>query len=603
MRWKKTARGCSYQAKKDRDGAESEKEAFSVMIQGNVVELIKTLGGKRLSEDELTAIFNQTWSKWMKNITLVPLKMPNVSKVVEQCITEFYTAQWKEIHRRLNMKEVREWGERLDLEINDLHIKGKTTTFQRMLALIWKNKQTNDDALQRARSHTHTTFKTVSDALVKFSGNFSSQFVTDLLQIVHKRRVIQSKDFEFTDTYEIDMAFVVCGYAIPVFERMAKDFKAKHDPEAFVEGELKPNFRSTFIDMVNDVEYEIIAAQNLCHQLKDPITHYVLENLPSLIFKKMRANLTWTQDKQSFVAKILLEIGGKLDANASDGFQLCTNFLTNAAASMEYWARFFTESYYDSSHLSSMARDEISTIVDFLIDETVKVSKTFSSSEEVNTRVWMKEFHSAIMGRIKVSLVDLNMYMQDRKLPHMEVFTDKIKEGLESFRHQLCQNVRYSETIGRESVHDMLVKKVAGCTEQCPFCGAQCDVTMSNHVSNDIKHKTQHRPQALGSYRWLKDNTPILDVCTYLVSTDCTFRNTITGGEQHPYKDYSTKYKHWHIAADKSFGASLYWKWFIARYSTDIEKHFGFAKTKIPSEWKDLKWRNVKEWLCDEYKM
>ena len=52
--------------------------------------------------------------------------------------------------------------------------------------------------------------------------------------------------FTYTDQYEVDVA---CGYTIPVFEQMSREYMAKHDPSVFVENELKPHYRLMFIDM------------------------------------------------------------------------------------------------------------------------------------------------------------------------------------------------------------------------------------------------------------------------------------------------------------------------------------------------------------------
>ena len=92
----------------------------------------------------------------------------------------------------------------------------------------------------------------------------------------------------------------------------------------------------------------------------------------------------------------------------------------------------------------------------------------------------------------------------------------------------------------------------------------------------------------------------VLDSCTYSVSDpDSAFEDK--KGMWHVYKHYSKIYPEWLIPADKSLESSLYWKWFIANYSSEIEDFFGHRHTKIPEEWTKLKWADVKEWLQKEY--
>ena len=95
----------------------------------------------------------------------------------------------------------------------------------------------------------------------------------------------------------------------------------------------------------------------------------------------------------------------------------------------------------------------------------------------------------------------------------------------------------------------------------------------------------------------------VLDICTQSVASDTKFMNKDTKGKYHPYKKFIQLYPDWNIPADKSLESSLFWKWFIGHYSTDIEESFGYATTVIPGEWKEIKWREVAAWLKEEYKI
>ena len=78
-----------------------------------------------------------------------------------------------------------------------------------------------------------------------------------------------------------------------------------------------------------------------------------------------------------------------------------------------------------------------------------------------------------------------------------------------------------------------LRKYIAGCTAQCPFCKAQCELTNGDHPTSkkcpknvqEVNHSTEHRPECLGGFRWKEDNT---DTCTFLVASDATFCNNDT---------------------------------------------------------------------------
>ena len=86
----------------------------------------------------------------------------------------------------------------------------------------------------------------------------------------------------------------------------------------------------------------------------------------------------------------------------------------------------------------------------------------------------------------------------------------------------------------------------------------------------------------------------VLSLCTSSVAGNTNFHNGDTKDEWIPFKKY---YPDWTIPADMSLEASLYWKWFLGHFSTEVERSFGREKTEIPEEWKELKWKEVAKWL------
>ena len=591
----------AHQAKKDCIEIDAERETLIISIQQNVRELIKQIGHNNYTQEELTRIFDETWVGWISSMQIKPFKILDIPAVVGNCIVQSFPGQEKYIRPKL----MDEGLKHTEFVVIAKHIKGKTAKFQKMFNLFSKSH-----ALQKAQRHTDKTFVEVQNYLKSISTsqrNFSKSLVMDLLQIVKRRKEIMSQDFDFTYIYEVDVAITACSKAVPVFEEMIAIFRRKHDPHVLIENEMKPIFRLTFIQMVNKVEYEKTAAQTLCRQLKEPIEKCVLQSLSSLIFKEMISSHGWTKDKQTFIGKILLEMGEQLNKEIGekpkerDGFELCIEFITNFRESLEYWAKHFTEQHCESHSpdISAMAKEELNKTINFLIEKLQHTSCATSQPGNVNIREWLQSFHCLVTEKIQVSLIDLNV-IQDGELSNLSFFTDKIKDELERLRNKLCQNITYEETIGRESAHEMVVKRVAGCTKQCPFCGAPCE--HSDHTKV-VPHSTHHRPQALRKYRWIEDESPILDVCTNLVSTICNFRNADTNGKHHLYKKYKQIYPDWLIPADKSFEASLYWKWFIAQYSTRIKDLFHFKKIEIPEGWKKLNWMTVRQWLLTEYKI
>ena len=453
----------------------------------------------------------------------------------------------------------------------------------------------------RAEQHTLTTFSLVNDRIMNFKQNgknFSPDLVQNLRRLIQERRKPESDDFHFTDEYEVDMALNVCGFAIPIFEEMAENFRKRYDPTEYVNFEMKPHFEKLFVNLFKRVDMEKIAAESLCHQLKESIREFVLESLPSQIVTEMRGMYTWLRSKKSFIGKIFLEIGKKCDQNPRKGFFLCISFIDDIKQSLRWWAENLTMEHCDSgspSTLSVMATRKLNEEIDFLILKAKKVTRT--EMETFFLEDWLKDFHSvALEGKLKISLSQLQMYVKNEEFSSPKFFIKVFVERLEELRSDLqapFSEIKYSHIAHKETAHKEMI---AGCTEKCPFCNAQCELTIPNHhESGKIKHKAEHRPQCLGSIRWTKNDKMVLETCPTLVSSDC---KVVKEGKTYPFKAYQT---HRFIPADKSFEVPMFWKWFLALHSEGLSDYFEFKATDIPEEWRSIQWSKVEDWINKVY--
>ena len=604
-----------YQAQRDRTEADNERGELNTMILERIQQLIVTLGERKATKDELIGIFDDQWCQWMKRLTskLKSFVQPDVAKEVENCLNrESSSDQKKYVNEKLGDKEsgkqLRKWGVRLVLTIQEHHIKVlQPSIWGTNLIPFWNKMPKIQSFFPLAQQHTSTTLSAVEASLKKIKHsdrNFSPQLVTELIHLIKEKRKVQLEGFKFTDEYDVDLALTACGYAISFFEKMAEAFRRKHDPKVYVEFEMKPQFRKLFLNMYDKVGNEKIVADTLCYQLEEPVKAFVIESLPSKIVSEMRGKYPYIKDKQSFIANILLEIGEMLNNQSEDGFKLCICFLTDVRASIEWWSAHFVQKHCNSGsppRLYEIATDELNDIIDLIIEGAKKVT---ASRESFSMSEWLQEFHSvALEGKINLNQ---QIYTTSQEFSDVKFFTKEVIRGLNELKkkklNQYFSENGYLDILKRELPHEIIFEMVAGCTEQCPFCKAQCELTSDKHSTN-IKHQTQHRPRCLGGRRWEEQNTMVLDVCTYSVSSDSDtrFKTERSEWKWHAYKDYVKIYPEWTIPADKSLESSLFWKWFIGNYSSKVEDFFGHEETEIPSEWKKLKWANVKEWLKKEY--
>ena len=590
-----------YQSRRGRADAENKKEELSVRILEKVQQLVGILDKNHIGEEEVMKMFEENWSQWICDLTATvkPLVTPNILVDAEECVTEFYKEQRKFVHQKLadedSGKPLKEWGSCLDLKVKDCHIQVLQPRIWG-LALISTRKVC--DYYAPAQKHTDTTLGEIGRHLTKIrhSGeNFKPQHVTELLRIVQSNRKIDSDEYQFTDEYEVDMGLTACGYAIPVFNQMAEIFRKTHDPLDYIQYELKPHFKAVFRSKYNEVDDEKITAETVCQQLKKPIKECVMEDLSSLLVNEMRGTYSWIKVKPSLIAKVLLEIGKKLNEQSADGFHHCITFITHPKESLQVWAEYFTETHCDSgtpSRVSVMVLSELSETVEFIIAKVKLVTHSHAQQQTFSVDKWLREFHAQVSEKIEISLTTLCAFAKDKEFPDANFFAKEVIKGLNSVSDEVKEKlskIKYAHTCVKELAHEVLYDAASGCTEQCPFCKAQCEHNTKNHpTSGTIKHEVQHRPRGLGGRRWDKDNTLVLDTCPVAVHCDHRFQSDKTNYEWHDYKKYADHYPEWSIPSDNSLESSLYWKWFIGKYSTKVEEFFGRAKTEIPQEWSGM---------------
>ena len=163
-----------------------------------------------------------------------------------------------------------------------------------------------------------------------------------------------------------------------------------------------------------------------------------------------------------------------------------------------------------------------------------------------------------------------------------------------SFNYIRCEN---DMNEWKDKPHELL-KLLVGCTEQCPFCGEQCDLMESNHF---VPHRVMiHRSVCFAGYK-----TKILDTecCPCLVSSDGKFKNQATNQVSHPYKEYQKIYPNWSIPPDVTAGDSLYWMLFISKFKDDLAKRYEAKLPDVPEHWGEIKWPEVEENLKKIYNL
>ena len=89
--------------------------------------------------------------------------------------------------------------------------------------------------------------------------------------------------------------------------------------------------------------------------------------------------------------------------------------------------------------------------------------------------------------------------------------------------------------------------------------------------------------------------------CQVSVSSDA-LSFEISDDKFYPYNDYKTIYPKWEISPDKSSEASLYWKWFIGKYNTQIAEAYNAKPADVPEQWFHIELPEIEQNLYSLYK-
>ena len=107
---------------------------------------------------------------------------------------------------------------------------------------------------------------------------------------------------------------------------------------------------------------------------------------------------------------------------------------------------------------------------------------------------------------------------------------------------------------------------------------------------HDGDHSVElHRPQAVKGRRWADSVNFVTDICSSDVASECSFLSNDVYFKHKEYRKAGSPYDSWSITPDTSF--LPYWKWFVCKFQTDLEKHYGYKFQDlgaIPEQWQSI---------------
>ena len=585
---------------------------YEVEISEHITKLVAQLGSNDTTDsEEVKKIFNANWNQWIDKFKakFTYLKYPSYKDIelhIQSSITENLRSEYHIFLNKIKEIPLTESTESLlwmDVD-NKIHIEIKRKLSS---PLTWvKTERTSAISKMSitAQNETNCILDKMKGIIQSITTTKSEGVTSDLPDIFLKQLLKEianfnktSNDFSFTSEYKVDIALIVCRYAIKQFKKWTDDLIKQTDPIlALQQQNLK--FLKIFTTRYLEVTTETAAAANqFSNYLITSIASEIVSKLHIIIVSHLKSNEKSFKSKIGFKIKVLTDLAEKESFAAYKLYLLHSNLCLQEFALNHVLTKYFT----NPDNTESLPYEE------FAVQETNQllftVTESITKADISNGNEWLNSFFSAIDGIIEIKSYDWNDNVKSvcKDPDSIHYFkTVLIKELNSPDSHKAIRlKVQDECALICEAASLLLYESIIDntCRAPCPFCGEQCDITNSDHLQHipPKLHQVQvHRPQCLGKVKWHDSNNLMLDVCNQLVNSKYDLLSTSQDSSEvkrTPYKVYqqhSKESENWDIPDEKIANPPIYWMWFVSHFYRDLCKWLGASATNIPSQWRTI---------------
>ena len=554
------------------------------------------------TEKQLQHKFDEIWSELMKQLPRVQLtKDISIEGQVEKALTKFVEGKGHHgLIDKLQEQTLRQRGFQFELKIKENHFTVNSMMDHVVQFVVRSFRGTTDQHKIQALEITNAVFDIAlqyMERTKKKNTDFKPAFIDELLRLVDDaistRSNPQDCSITFTPAYRLDVYVTVCGCAVLQFEEMAQRFEERNNPRLYLEKHQKIPLFTKFKNQYKLTEAEEAIADTLCAYLEEPIRTQLEKSLGTKMVNKMKSS-----NNHHFGSKMALKVKILTDLHEENKFESFMLYVRDVKKCLQSRIRQYTIQYCDQkvresqkTHLQITTMEEVARLISVV--ETVA-----GPISEKDVREWLVSFSNDTTLRRELGadlgVDDLLVGYDSLQELNVENFKLNIKKGLQKLNRKFLKSYEKilcaKEMVNWKDQPHNLLKVLIGCTEQCPFCGEQCDLL--EHDDN-CDHRTEvHRISCLAGWRNTSTQAMTTSICPIKVDGDGHFHKP--DGERHPYKDYKTIYPNWFIPPDKSAKTCSYWKWFVGKYQHKLEKEFNANASAVPKEWSKLKWPSIK---------
>ena len=506
-----------------------------------------------------------------------PQKSCNVHEIeldIQRALKDHFKKDMPALSQRINPdsggKNLEEWGKSFSLKVRKGHIQEIHRGSKKD---SWKHLATEETAHFLEEVDVYLTSKR--------DKNYNPSFVTELLTQLQKNiDEFKCDIFRFTNDYKIELAVTACGYALKKFKEMAVRYRDENDAVNSLRKE-KHQYLQDFKDVYQNTAEEIIAARQCCEILRTATEERVIKSLCLKVVQKMEEDElnSFLFTKPKLIKNMLVQIGSDLQKG---DFCSCSEYLRHPDKALRNYIERVTENYCNDGHpqskLTMYARELLSENMTFIHGVLSAMGRKACKLSD-----WIGEFKNKLSRRF---IIHGNIRCtRSLSVSHNEHFESELKNGLDRMERSLRERfvMKVKDVQWDRKPYEVIHERVIGCTAACPFCREPCNKTTSNHYGDHTVNL--HRPECLGGWRIRSTNKMCLSTCTESVANNQLFYVRPDSDRTHPFRRCEEIYPNWHIQEDLPGETSLYWKYVVAHFKSELAKLYAMKEDSVPSHW------------------
>lgn len=574
--------------KKNQEILDNKKSGYEKELLERSRELALTVKDKELSEEELHVKFNQLWEKWVYAVssTLPPVTEPNIDVDSENILLDYFKKE-TDVVNIVNKKSIKEF------EINyKKHVK-----VSKWLYVLPKNLEVHDkESIKRTTDCIVSRYTETIKNLQRQQCDYNPSYFHEILRIIEEgvKSAPTEERYTFTSKYKIDLSLCLFQRASENFKEMHRAFKRANNPVNYLESK-KDDFFMSFKISCQGATSVTEFVNFLWHKLTPAVSDTIWQQMAPKIAGDMRATCPEFNGNRANLEKHVL-----LSLAENENFDDYWEYIHNPESFFRKYIQRHIERYCSEQRSNKIKTflkisvDDIKNVILSAIHESTAIAKDKSST----VSGWLDLFCDHLGSNLNFPRKDL-ISIEHQEIKDIEFLKEAMSEALDPAMITVEREcLSKSEEDMVSDIQKMLSEHLCGCWKQCPFCGAICTNTISNH---DGDHSVPfHRPQAVRGWKWINTDHFMIDFCTSLVASNCYF--ILRSGLRTPHKTYRQaggEFATWSIAPDTS--TQPYWKWFVCHFRSNLEEKYQkkfIGRGEIPHAWTNI----TKEDVLDDLK-